>query len=1651
MKKNFTKRLTLLVFLLGMVGSVLAQGGTQNLPLVAETDFSCSMKDPDAALASIDEVDGFGKSFLTPYLTTRLTLAKTTKSTETESDFLSKFQYAVTPNPVRLDAYRFYDNGDNGEWGFVVSGGNNASFQKMLSFDVTGVKNGGKYRVEVDICNPFDSTKIPAGYAAQIRMGVNNTSTSNGQDLVQISSKITKGGWVTASVSGPTQTQEMMAITNNRLTVNLIIGQLPSNQAIMVKGIRVYAEVEPTISGPDEACANGEPIKLTAVTFGQSQTIQWYKDGVKIDGATGQTLTHTPGDAAKKCTYYYKITTPNGDALPSNSFIVNDVICCVDEDGKPISRRLVWQEDFGTFTSDSTYWTWDYSNLNAPKKVTHTDGEKWTTCYGLSIPGAECDKSPSEEGKYTVAGNVTCEYSGATKGTRWGWEAICFNGKYPHENNYPFVPDHTYQGSDFGGMLFLNCGNEANEVIYSKKITGSILKDQNVTARCFVNTFSNAENPVKIFIQLTDLESGAVVKSTTVTRNSINEGLEWKQAVVSSLIEGDSILIEVVSVGGGEEYNRYGNDLILDDIQIFVCGEGTDIPECTQSKEPVIYANGKDVKSIHLKSGETVTLTSNDVTATDISGNPYTNFIMYWYKDSIESTPIKKSTGVVVADSLIVGWGNVAKTGTMYILKVQDNTRNEEGYLVNACNKYDTIVVFADAEPELNLYCETAEGKLIPQILVWQEDFGTFTSDSTYWTWDYSNLNAPKKVTHNDGNKWTSCFGLSIPGTECDIAPSIEGKYTVAGNVTCEYEGVEGGTQWGWEAICFNGKYPHENGYTFVPDHTYQGSDFGGMLFANGGNEADEVIYAKKISSSKLKGNNITARCFVNTFSDALNPVKVFIRLTDLSNGTHVSSNAGVRSTTKDGLAWHEESVSTFMEGDSVLIEIINAVGGNEYNKAGNDLILDDIQLYVCGEETYTPSCTQSKEPVIYANGKDVKSIHLKSGESVTLTTNNVMSENEVGNPYTNYTMSWHKGNAESTPIGKTVGVVADSLVVEWEDATKSGTMYILKVQDNIVSPNGGGSLSSKVINSTSFETVDSLCNPNLSDDEDGWFSENVGKILSDCGTTQEYAKKLLQKGMIAKVSTPSKLFDSKSWQKCVKTQDGTDAGMTAIVRNPKLIDPILWEGNGTNMLVNAGTSHNTDTPFLLYTLSGLRPNSEVQFTADFYYLLDEESLNTYYKLNGLGASDQLFNGMLRANNSGKITAMPDAIIRWTTNLNSNGTPYFYDTNHVIRLAKKTGAQQMTLRGRTDSNGNITFYFGRFNPDNTPIGIDNIEITGTVQDNIVDPNDSESGICYSYDTIVVYADAAPEVETYCLDDQGNQIPQKLVWQEDFGTFTSDSTYWTWDYSDMNEPKKVTHTDGNKWTSCFGLSIPGAECDKSPSAEGKYTVAGNVTCAYDGVEGGTQWGWEAICLNGKYPRENGYTFVPDHTYEGSDFGGMLFLNCGNEPNDAIYTKKISSSKLKGNNITARCFVNTFSDSKNPVEVFIRLTDLSNGNSETSGIVTKGTREGLVWHEANVSAFMEGDSVLIEIISAAGGEDYNRYGNDLILDDIQLYVCDGSEHVGVETLSAEDMDELVNVYTISGIIVKTNVKRSEALNGLKKGTYYIVGHEKVLVDL
>ena len=50
--------------------------------------------------------------------------------------------------------------------------------------------------------------------------------------------------------------------------------------------------------------------------------------------------------------------------------------------------------------------------------------------------------------------------------------------------------------------------------------------------------------------------------------------------------------------------------------------------------------------------------------------------------------------------------------------------------------------------------------------------------------------------------------------------------------------------------------------------------------------------------------------------------------------------------------------------------------------------------------------------------------------------------------------------------------------------------------------------------------------------------------------------------------------------------------------------------------------------------------------------------------------------------------------------------------------------------------------------------------------------------------------------------------------------------------------------------------------------------------------------------------------------------------------------------------------------------------------------------------------------------------------------------------IESIAAANDDEIVNVYTVSGALVKSNVKKSEALKGLSNGSY-IVGDQKVNV--
>lgn len=909
-----TKKIKNLLTTMCAMGFTATAWGQTMPPLVAETDFSA--KDDSQYFVPVEQVDGYGSTIVKTSLTSYLNLTEGTSSVTGSSVFLDNPCYAVTPNPIRLDSLRFADNNDSGEWGFVFSGGSKPTLdQKVLNFTVTGLKNNGNYTVEIEYCNPHSETYLsPApsnknphlsqGYVGMFRVGIN--PSFGGGESVFLGQK---SGTQTITFKKPTSPNATIGdITKNQLSIN-ITSQLGMNEAIMIKSIKVYAEVDPTIKGEEQVCVGGFETELSIKETYNNVSYQWYKNGAPIVGATDKVYTHVSGLKEASNQYNCEITSNSGEKIKSSSFVVNDILCCVNDEGKPMNRKLVWQDDFGTFENDSTYWTWDYSDLNNPTKKYHKSADKWVYSLDYSIPGAKFNNPIGNEGEYCVAANVTCKFDGAKEGTQWEWQAYCFNGESPMRNGWDFAPDHTYKGDAYGAMLFLNCGNEPNEVIYKKTIQG-LESGKEYTARCFINNFSSALEPVKIKIRLTDVERD-YSESQTITREATYNGTEWVVASTSVLLLGEALTLEIISEAGGNNCNMNGNDLILDDIQLWACAEKE------ETQEPIDYF--KDYKPTII----------GEATAC-----------------MLDSAAYKISE---VRDSLVYEWlidDNIYGYNTSI-----DFDADEEGTHIITCNITDPDGNKMSVKKTVEFVaCDdtSTHGEIANMKLIWQDDFGTYENDSTYWTWDYSDLKNPTKEYHKSADKWVYELEDGIPGAKFD--PSLfDGNYCVAANVTCKWVDVDApkpttGTLWEWQAQCFNGETPAKNGWEFVPDHTYNGDAYGAMLFLNCGNEPNETIYSRTITG--LESGAYRAKCYINNFSAADNPVKIVIRLTDVESGLVTESQVAVRYATKNGVAWIESSADMNLTGNTIRIEIISVAGGMVYNTGGNDLILDDIQLW---------------------------------------------------------------------------------------------------------------------------------------------------------------------------------------------------------------------------------------------------------------------------------------------------------------------------------------------------------------------------------------------------------------------------------------------------------------------------------------------------------------------------------------------------------------------------------------------------------------------------------------------------------------------------------------------------------------------------------
>lgn len=261
----------------------------------------------------------------------------------------------------------------------------------------------------------------------------------------------------------------------------------------------------------------------------------------------------------------------------------------------------------------------------------------------------------------------------------------------------------------------------------------------------------------------------------------------------------------------------------------------------------------------------------------------------------------------------------------------------------------------------------------------------------------------------------------------------------------------------------------------------------------------------------------------------------------------------------------------------------------------------------------------------------------------------------------------------------------------------------------------GGGTSSGCVISSTEFETSVSLCNPQLSNDEDGWFSDDedlVPDALKGC-ESQATINNAIRTGISSViVSTPSAVFTDKSWKTLSANGDAQSGnGFASIYANPKILSPMLSEGNGTNMLVNAGTANNK-AYFLSYSISGLAPNSNVTLSLDLYDLIDEASILASVAASSTTTGEiKVIGEDVKYVASSKKVVHTSPTVMWSTSLQDGSVPYV--NANIITISSSEVHKE--LSGKADASGSITFYLGRPGKGNIPIGVDNIEVTGTVK------------------------------------------------------------------------------------------------------------------------------------------------------------------------------------------------------------------------------------------------------------------------------------------------------------------------------------------------
>ncbi|MEE1541744.1 MAG: hypothetical protein UF067_04685, partial [Paludibacteraceae bacterium] len=621
------------------------------------------------------------------------------------------------------------------------------------------------------------------------------------------------------------------------------------------------------------------------------------------------------------------------------------------------------------------------------------------------------------------------------------------------------------------------------------------------------------------------------------------------------------------------------------------------------------------------------------------------------------------------------------------------------------------------------------------------------------------------------------------------------------------------------------------------------------------------------------------------------------------------------------------------------------------------------------------------------------------------------------------------------------------------------------------------GSASAQcVVGATDFETETALFNPNLPEDETGWFSEDVGDLLdAECGKSCKYfeeAYKAIQTGMPSNNIT-SNATTAPSWEDLAASGNTFGAGFGGITANPKILSPYLSSGNGGNMYVAIANAH--ESPFLSYTVSGLAPNSKVTLSVDILSLFDPVALEAQLMAMNEGVMTQK-DLVTQLNLGGGLSfVMQSSGTKLTPGsgmLNGNKANIVVCT--ALQFGQASGDSEGTLDmawGSTNSltlsttasdNGVVTFYFMRKGGANfAPVGIDNIKVEGTIAPAITSqkklpvcpanpvmlnlkqsyPNGTKfswkGGDETSSTSSFAFTPAEAE-KTYPVSVEVTMPGCKAVsasinvttkscctMKDDDGNdvpmaetnvfyddFGSFPDNSTYEYTD---PKGLTHTkkvEGGLWTDVTRPFVTVREGDAFTSDLGAYKGTGGIN--------------ELYCITNVNP----YTPGVEGDASGTKRGGMMIFDLGGSATKGLvlYEREICGL-CKGKEIT---FGTSFGAiNNNPAGVGEMAIYLRKGSAtgeilyeETSGVLKGG--EGWRRAEATFTIDEDGiDCVVLQVVNIGTG--YGDSQGDFAIDDIQFTVCTPPD-IAVDAELSGNAKDLLDLCTDDLLTLKAEISET-----------------------